>query len=359
MSFPTSPFGQQPPTGGSPDPVEPFEAPSSRRPSLDPRTVRSVVAAAASVAVLGAGAVGFLWLSSAPSGESAQALSGARSTPSVSAPDVVRPGGVAFVGGDPFANNGVLTATADDAGVPAGTGTGAGTSGTGSSAGTTGGGAGPVAPTTAGQVPRVPSTSAAAPVTTAPVTTPPVVVPPSTSTSPVSSAPGWVTPQVTFVGGTAATATFDVAGERVEVAAGQLVHPLSVRFEGVLGAPAASAGTGASAGTTASTAVLSAEGDADVGWLVPAGTRLPDAVVGRTSGTVHLYGVLDDKSWLRVDRAPAVLLAAGSPVPGTPLTFLGRSLEQYPRAGAGAWFSDGTVTYFGSFGAGEGDGVAY
>jgi len=375
MSSITSPFGDEPAPDGDVAEVLPTTALRERLP-VDPRVLRSLLGGAAAVAVLGAGAAGFLWLSSTPSGDVADAaLGGARSTPAVV--DPVRATGVAFGARDVFA-----TAQGDVASPAAGGTTGAVAGSTGAAAP-----ARTAVPTVAPAPARTPA-SAAARVTTAPGTTaspgtaapatPPAPAPstsaPAVVPAPASSAPGWTTPVVRFVGASGATATFDVDGEQRTFTTGQAVYPLALVYAGTVQASTPTPSSSSSSATTTTAppqqlGVFVSAGDSGTGWIVPPGTDLPDAVVGRTQGRVRVVGVLRDRYFVGVDRQPDVLLATGTAVAGTPLTFTGESNDVHTRwalqngtpdeAQGNVYFADGAVVAFGRFGGGEVDGVPY
>jgi len=370
MSTNPSPFGAEPfPADDGATEVVETSAPVRERTPVDPRVLRSLLAGAAVVAVLGAGTAGFLWISSTPSGDVADAaLGGARSTPSVAGP--VRATGIAFGQREVFATSGGTGTGSDD--VVTGT-------GTGTDFGPASGGGRPVtSPTTAPS-----SVRPAGPVvparTTAPAPRPstsgaPSVVPPPAVTAPASSAPGWVTPVVRFVGGTAGSGTFDIDGETRTFTTGQAVYPLGVVYAGVvLDDPSSSPTPSSSASATTEPpkllGVLLTAGDRSTGWIVPPGTALPDVVVGRTQGRARVIGLLREQYFLRVDRRVDVLQAVGTAVAGTSLTFTGETNDVHTRwavqagdpslARGDVYFSDGAVISFGRFGAGEADGVSY
>jgi len=384
----SSPFGADPfpDDDGAVETVAPATA--RERTPFDPRVLRSLLAGAAAAAVVGAGAAGFLWLSSTPSGDVAEAsLGGARSHPAVvgdGAP--VRAADIAFGRGDLFATSGGgadsgTSGTWESSGTSGTSGTGAATVPTGAPAparipapAATGGAPAVGSAKTPGttSVPGTPARSA----TPAPgaSTTPPAVVPP-----PASSAPGWTTPVVRFLGATAGSATFDVDGEQRTVATGQAVYPLGLVYAGTVQdstpAPSASDSSSTPSSATTTTApprqlgVFTSAGDSGTGWIVPPGTDLPDAVVGRAQGRVRVVGVLRDRWFVGVDRQPDVLMAAGTAVQGTPLTFTGEANELHTRwavqngtpakAQGNVYFTDGAVVAFGRFGGGEADGVPY
>ncbi|WP_432505319.1 hypothetical protein [Kineococcus arenarius] len=359
MSFHSSPFGaaQEP----APEPAAEEENPTRE---VDPRVVKSLLAGAALVAVLGAGTAGFLWLSSTPSGEAAEAaLSGASSTPSVtgSAAAVARAGAIDFSGRDAFAATvGVVPDDSDEEAVEAAastTSTTVSTAGTGSSStGTVSNGGG--------------STGVQAVVTVPASTTTVAASSTSTSAAPVpsdtrSTAPGWTVPQVSFVTGTAAFGTFRIAGEDVRIARGDLVYPLGIRYGGLVASDEATTPTETSDDSVpAVKAVFTAENDAQTGWVItsdPEGkVLLPDAVVGHPQGRARAYGVLADRVWIRVDREQGALYSEGESVGDTGLTFLGTEPDDESLPNAGVYFQDGSgIVYFGKFGGGESDGVAF
>ena len=365
MSSSPSPFGIErfPDDDGAVEVAAP--TPARERTPIDPRLLRSLLGGAAAVAVLGAGAAGFLWLSSTPSGDVADAaLGGVRSTPAaVGETGPVRATGVAFGEHDLFATS--AAATTGDAG-------GASTGSDGAAGPTTApsparpGGAAGSASTSAPSSASSSSVPAVAPPVVRPVVPP--VVPPA-----VSSAPGWVTPVVRFVGGSAASGTFDVDGETRTVALGQAVYPLSLVYAGTVTestpTPSSSSSSSTSTAPPDQLGVLLSAGDSSAGWIVPPDSALPDVVVGRTRGRVRVIGLLREQYFLRVDRQDDVLQAAGSAVEGTDLTYTGQTNEVHTRWAAQAgdpslaqgevYFTVGGVVSFGRFGAGEADGVSY
>jgi len=363
MSPITSSFDEPVPDGDVTEDVAPTAARERR--SVDPRVLRSLLGGAAAVAVLGAGAAGFLWLSSTPSGDVADAaLGGARSTPSVAGP--VRATGVAFGARDVFATHGSATSGAGAVTTAA---TGAPSPGQASAGRATAAGTGSASTTAPPSTAPVTRPTTATPVPSA-STTPPAVVPP-----PVSSAPGWTTPVVRFVGGTAAAGTFDVDGEQRTVALGQSVYPLSLVYAGTVTSSEATPTPSPSSSSSTTTApppqlgVLLSADDSSAGWIVPPDSALPDVVVGRTQGRVRVVGLRQEQFFLRVDRQQDALLAVGTAVQGTGLTFTGVTNDVHARWAAQAgnpslaqgevYFSTGAVTAFGRFGAGEADGVSY
>ncbi|WP_380175609.1 hypothetical protein ACFEMC_09045 [Kineococcus sp. DHX-1] len=167
--------------------------------------------------------------------------------------------------------------------------------------------------------------------------------------------------------GSDAVGVFDVDGERVSVAKGALIYPLSVRYGGLAGATAATSTVSASptsapSDVASTVGVFLSESDPGRGWLVQSNAtdpvQLPDAALGKTTGTVFVGGVLRDKFWVRKDRQDDVLLSQGDSVAGTPLRFTGVQDDRVPTATA--FFTDAAgVVYFGNMGEGGSDGVLY
>ncbi|WP_432498599.1 hypothetical protein [Kineococcus auxinigenes] len=355
-------FGQ--PSAPDPEtPVAELQEPHDREPG-DGRALKSLLAGAAAVAVLGGGALGFIWLSSTPGGETADAaLGGARSTPSVTVPGGADRAAVAFAanGRDVFAPTVAPTAegAVADASTSASSTSGSGSATSASSVATsrTTAGAGTTTITTTGGGTGG-KTGSPTGTSTAPSATP---------TDTRSTAPGWTVPQVSFVTGTDDFGTFRIAGEDVRIATGDLVYPLGIRYGGL--APSDEATTPTPSETSddsvpAVKAVFTAENDAQTGWVItsdPEGkVLLPDAVVGHPQGRVRAYGVLADRFWIRVDRQQGVLHSEGEAVAGTGLTFLGTDPDDDSLPAAGVYFQDGSgIVYFGKFGGGESDGVAF
>ncbi|MCI2239013.1 hypothetical protein MO973_29880 [Paenibacillus sp. TRM 82003] len=359
MSFSSSPASP------SPQPGEAMteEFPEGRVRRLDARVVRSLLAGALGVAVIGGGAASFLWLSSAPSGaEAVSPYAGGVVTPPVatSSPDGAA---VAFAAGgrDIFAGTAMPTAASDPLlGVEevASSSTSGGTAVASASSRST---------TVASVVPSRGASSGTTTTTTAPVTSAPTTTgsapEPSVSATPSgtrSTAPGWTVPRVSFVTGTDAYGIFRIAGEDVRIAEGSLVYPLGIRYGGLVGEATAPA----EGEVPAVKAVFTAENDARTGWVItsdPEGeVLLPDAVVGHPQGRVRAYGVLGKQTWIRIDREPGELYSEGAVVEGTGLTFLGSAPDVEDLPAAGTYFKDtaGNI-YFGTFGGGESDGVSF
>lgn len=322
----------------------------------DHRAVRALVAGAAGIAVLAGGAVGFVWLSGAPQADaSALGIPGAIVTPSVTEGSTGR-GDAAYSFGSrnifaptvaPAAAgseaDGVEVSTStSSAGSSGGTGTGSGGSGSasgngGSGTGGSGTGGTPTGTPTSGTSPSdVPSPGTTSP---APVSTP----------SP-STAPGWVKPSVAFVGGTATSATFDIAGETRVFATGDLVYPLNVRYAGLVD------------GTT-DQGLFTYGDDAAIGWIVTANaespTVLPDAALGEISGRVRVYAAVageKDTFWATVNDTTHVKVSLGAPVGDTGLTL--SAVDGLGTATGQVSFKDQAgSTFLGRSGGGEYDGV--
>ncbi|GAB3466628.1 hypothetical protein AB1207_18175 [Kineococcus endophyticus] len=107
-----------------------------------------------------------------------------------------------------------------------------------------------------------------------------------------------------------------------------------------------------------SQAALAAKGQERTGWLVAAGTTLPDAVMGKVTGTVRLLAQRDKLFLVQVNRDQAVWIAAGAAVPGTPLVLTGVGLSEIER-GDVAVFTNGGTKYFTAVGGGEDVGVSF
>ncbi|WP_337062736.1 hypothetical protein [Kineococcus sp. G2] len=356
MSFSSSPDSSSP----QPDESVTEEFPEGPGRRLDARVVRSLVAGALGVAVIGGGAAGFLWLSSAPSGaEAVSPYAGGVATPPVATSS---PSGdpVAFAAGgrDIFAGTAVPTTATDPlVGV-----TGVASSSTFSGVTVPSASSGSTTPAPA----RGTSSGAT---TTSPVTSAPTATGsapgPAVSTTPSdtrSTAPGWTVPQVSFVTGTDSAGLFLIAGEHVRVAAGDLVYPLGIRYGGLVGG--AETTTPVDGELPPVTAVFTTENDARTGWVITSDPKgevlLPDAVVGHPQGRVRAYGVLGKQTWIRVDREPGKLHSEDAVVEGTGLTFLGDAPGVEGLPVADVYFKDAAGNfYFGTFGGGESDGVSF
>lgn len=335
---------------------------------IDGAVLRKLLVGVAGAAVIGGGALGFLWLSSVPGADAeASALTGVPSVPSADAtpPRPAGPIGFSVGGRDIFAAT-VAPSVNSDLPVEGVSGSSAviPTSSTPSVVVTAVPTAViPRAASSAGNVAGGGTISTSAPSVSA-VTSPVAAVPvpgPSRST-----APAWEAPAVGFVTGNADYGVFDLDGKRVTVLTGQLIYPLSVRYQGVVVVETPTpTPTPTPTSTAKDSSVLgkfTSENNPATGWLVPSNlekpTQLPAAALGKVSGQVRLNGVLRDQYWVRVDRQDDVLMTAGTAVGTTGLTLTGASDKRVPYAGA--IFTDGVGNvYFGSMGERESDGVLY
>ncbi|GAA4967441.1 hypothetical protein [Kineococcus glutinatus] len=344
----------------TPEP-EPTASPEPEPTPRDPRVRRSLLGGAAAIAVLGGGALCFVWLSTAPAGEAAAATAGVRTTPSTVPTSSPSAGVVVFDAGgrDIFAQT--LTSTAA-AGTATSTATSSSTStsttsdeeawqafldgladGLAAAEASSSATSASTATSTATSTPT--STATSAPVTTT-ATTPPVVPTPS-----VSTAPSWEQAHYTYLGTDAEDATaanFSVKGTpngdyELRVAAGTTLYPAAITFRGDVDG----------------TALITSDHGIAQGWLVPANTEVPAAAMGTSTGIVRVIGLsLDGSAWIQVNREEDVLVAEGAQVPGTPLTYEGFT-DHLGLARTEVSFTAGGVTYSGAFGPGEDAGVVY
>ncbi|GAB7189790.1 hypothetical protein NUM3379_04960 [Kineococcus sp. NUM-3379] len=95
-------------------------------------------------------------------------------------------------------------------------------------------------------------------------------------------------------------------------------------------------------------------------WFVPQGKAVPAAAMGDTKGTVRVVGMRSEKDWLiQVNRERSVIVSIGEQVPGTPLVLKSAGdVTGKPRPTTSFTDADGVV-YQGAVGAGETDGVSY
>ncbi|MEW1957546.1 hypothetical protein [Kineococcus sp. NPDC059986] len=389
MNYSTSPNA-----GGPADeaPVDSAPAAAVREPA-DPRVVKSLIGGAAAVAVLAAGTAGLLWLSSMPSGASAQALPGspaASQGASVSVADVPP---VPLASIDPFANNGVqpLSTVATTGGSASGPGT------NGGSGGAAPGTSGSSTPSTGTRVSTAPGGASSN--TTPPPPAKPVVTP---KPGPSTAAP-WQRGQVRFEqipeGSAAGAAVFTLDSESLQpvsisLAAGALIPSTSTVYQphgtnsrrpmtdvektsceaavrAATTVEAAEAIKRTTDGCTATDAFVwkavfvpssqaadAAKGQERFGWLVADETALPDAVMGKVTGTVRLLAQRDKSYLVQVNRDQPVWVKEGAAVPGTPLTISGTGLAEIGRDDV-AVFSNAGTKYFTVPGGGEDVGVTY
>lgn len=363
------------------------------------RTLAGAVAAAVTV---GLGAAGFLFVSSTPG--SSEAFAGVPSTRTTesSTPAPTASDGVAFAvsGRDVFAG-----AVAPAAGTAATTGAASSAAAPGVGTGTGGGSAPAVASSPAAARPgsAAGATSSTGTRTTAPAAptrTPglPVAVPTPTR----STAVPWVKGSVSLVAvrtDSAGTAEFTLATDGIDpvtrlLSAGSLVPSTSTVYQphgtttdramtddekAACQKSIQNAATTEAAEkirrvskdctvvedyvwqavfTPSSQAAAAAGGTEQLGWLVPAGAALPDAVLGKVSGTVRFLGQAGGKYLVQAGNAAPQWIAAGGAVDGTPLTFTGLGLDSIERPDV-AVFTDGTSQFFTVLGGGEGSGVTY
>ena len=282
-----------------------------------------------------------------------------------------------------------------------------GGSGGGSSTGTTSTGAASTAATggsTGGTTGGRRDHRGTAPGTKAPAATTAPVAPSATPSVSRSTAPAWQKGVVTFDGfpekGTGGTADFTVDADGTNPVAGLpergVLHPLHLdrvppvghlhgtaddrHREGGLPVPGQereppsrtaalinrqTKDCTATDGTVwqavfvpSSQADLAAKNAESSGWLVTAEAKLPDAALGKVTGTVRWLGGRGDKFLLQVNDDPGVWVAKGEAVPGTPLVFEGPGLEPIARADV-AVFSAGGAQYFTAAGGGENAGVTF
>ncbi|WP_369069513.1 hypothetical protein [Kineococcus terrestris] len=387
MSDQHVPFGAPTP----PEPPAPQEAAGdeAREPG-DGRAVRAVLASAAAVAVLGGGTLGFLWLSSTPGGDIAGAVpGGVRVQPSVSAP---ADGGDAVA----FAASGrdIFGRTVGPTPVTVGSGDQTGASGgsTGSTGGSVVGGlpSGSVGGAVGGGT-TVPTAVPTAGPTTAPGTAtpdPPPVTTPLTPSDTRSTAPAWQKAEVKFVEFTkTGLGKFVIGGNQIAyLGSGAVVPGTSTLFQPVgkvtdrpmtedeikaCQQSVKDAATVEEAAlierrtekcTTTQDYVLKAvfvtDRTARAGWIVENGSKLPDAALGRTTGTVRVLGQSVEEFLVQVDRHRSQWVAEGGAVEGSPLTFLKLGAESIDRSDVAVLQGDG-VQYFTVMGGGESAGVAF
>lgn len=366
---------------GTPAPLPAFDDQPTDR-----RAVRALVAGAAGIAVLAGAAVGFVWLSSAPQADaSALSVPGAIATPDVTSTPSTGTSAFGFTGRDIFDNTiapkvGVGASDSVD-GVAVGGSTSAATSAATSGAAGTGGG-GSKGSSGSGSV------TTTAPSTTVPST--PAPTSPSTPTPSRSTAAPWQKADVKFVelSKDGSLGRFLVGGDTTAYLASNSVIPgTSTVFtskassttrdmtaeektacNAFLQDPTKSLAEKAAKNTdtadcttiteTVVKAVFTTDASLRSGWVVNPDSQLPDAAVGRTSGTVRVLGQRGTQFLVQVDRNPAVWLSAGSAVEGTPLTFVGLGSDELQR-GDIAVFSEADSRYFTVLGGGEKSGISF
>ncbi|MEZ0492958.1 hypothetical protein AB2L28_12015 [Kineococcus sp. TBRC 1896] len=330
---------------------------------LDPRTLRTALAALAGIAVIGGGALGFAWLGTAPSGAAAVTV-GTVPLPAVtSAPSGTATNSAFSVAGrdifaptvaprDGVSSSGLTVEDAPDTvdAVVTGNPTAQTAGGTGSltssgSVASTGTGAATVKPSasTSGTPTGSPSSSATPLPTTSPVSTAPSA----------STAPGWEVAAYTYTGVPAEgkTGNFVVAttsghgGYTTTLLDGQKLYPAAITFRGDVGG----------------SAWISSDRGVPQGWLVPSGQDVPAAALGKTTGTVRVVGLLNDSVYfVQVDRRPSLKVKVGDAIEGTPFTLEKPLLAGVTLPTEAVVFKDGSgVSYYGAGGAGETDGVSF
>ena len=399
--FPT--FGQ--PSAPGPDAPADETPETPRREPGDGRALKTLLAGAAAVAVLGGGTLGFLWLSSTPGGTTAQAAAGgAQSTPVVTVPDSGDRDPVAFSGAgrDLFASIGGNAAGTGSTAV-ATTGTGTGT-GAGAGAGT---GSGRTSAT--GSATPAKTTTVVAPVRpVVPATTSPVATPAPSTAKPTpgptrSTAAPWQKGDVLFKelskDGSDGRATFVLGSTSInpfatELLQGQFVPGTSTVYqprgkttrrdmtaeevtscqESVRQAVDSAAADKINRATDGCKTVVAYVGQAvfvpssqaaaalknteSFGWLVAPGSLVPDAVLGKVTGTVRWLGSRDKTHLVQVNDDQPVWVKEGSAVPGTPLTLESEGLESIDRTDV-VVFAAGGNKFFTVLGGGENAGVTY
>ena len=369
-------------------------------------TRKTIAGLAAGVVLLGAGAAGFFWVSSDPSVSVASAAplphSASTTQPSTGS---VGESAVAFAasGRDLFANTVAPSTTAATA---AGGGSGA-ASATGRSAGTSGtpgtSGSSSVKTTTSAGGTRT-SSAATGTSTTAPSrATPTAPVPPSMSkpTPSRSTAPPWTKGVVTFeeiAGKTDGTARFTIASDRDPVdaylAPGSFIPSTSTVYQPhgttaerpLTDVEKTACETSVQNAATvedaekikrvskdctvtndfvwqavfvpSSQASAAAAGTEKFGWIATPTSLLPDAALGKVSGTVRFLGQAGDKFLVQAGNAAPQWVVVNGKVEGTPLTFTGLGLDSIVRPDV-AVFTDGTSQFFTVLGGGEGSGVTF
>ncbi len=110
--------------------------------------------------------------------------------------------------------------------------------------------------------------------------------------------------------------------------------------------------------TPSSQARAAASNTERFGWLVGAGALLPDAAMGKVTGTVRFLGQAGDLYLVQAGNAAPQWLSTGEAVTGTPLRFTGIGLPAIEREDV-AVFTDGTTQFFTVIGGGEGSGVTF
>ena len=367
---------QFPPT----DAENPFDAGRTPR---DPRAVKTLLAGVAGVAVIGGGALGFVWLGSAP-GADASALGvtgGTVSVPQVTtSPSTTGDSAFAANGRDIFAAT-VAPSTAASAVETSGANNAAGVSTSSSTLNsviTFGSGSKSSSSSSSTKAPTNASgSSSSSPVTTsAPA--------PAATATPTAGVP-WTAPNVRFAGASTDTADFWVRDEPTKVSRGTTIGLTTTVFDSYATVATTVVvedinGVKTEKPSTDGYAVLRAGQGLLQGWMLknPPGTDivpvdLPGAAVGNTQGTIKVYEVGNygpingDGARISVNGAAPVYVKAKAQIPGTDFTYA-------PDAAAKAFatttisktrndfavLSDGSGRiYFGLIGAGEDAGIRY
>ena len=391
---------------------EPVELPDPELPGFfdevpDTRKhVRALIGGAAALAVLAGGAGAFLWLGSVPAADASVLGSGTVATTPAETADPSSPSAVAFAGSGRDIFDQLTTPAAEGSATSTSTGTGGAATAGGSGA------AGPSASSGGGTVPSSRATTApgatAAPQVTATATKAPATTKPPAPTSAAptvsrSTAPAWQKGVVTFdsipVGSTTGTAdvTLDADGTnpvKDSLRAGSLLPSTSTVYrpwgttteramtddeKAACELRVKDAATSEDAArinrqtknctvtddyvwqavfVPSSQSELAVTNAESFGWLVAAGTKLPDAVVGKVTGTVRWIGGRGDRYLLQVNGDPGTWVKAGDTIPGTPLVFEGIGLKSIARDDVAVFSANGTQ-YFTVLGGGENAGVTF
>ncbi|WP_432564871.1 hypothetical protein [Kineococcus sp. SYSU DK003] len=378
-----------------------FDDPAPSR-GLDGRALRALVAGAAGITVLGAFTGGYLWLSSSPSADAASAVAPGVSPGSVPTGTATGSAGSFAFGGKDIFDDSFLPADTVDGAVSAGDGTSSGTTGASTTTATGTTKSGSTGSTSGGSTVSTGTTGGAV-TTSAPTgTSSTAPSPSSTGSTPTpsrSTAAPWQKGSVKFLEILKDTSigSFLLAADGLNpvsatLADGSLLPSTSTVYRpqgkeaerpmdedeieqckadkrDLVGDALDKLISDTKDCTITYDFVYQAvlvpsketrlvKGEEASGWVLQSKTQLPDASLGKVSGTVRWLATRGETVLVQVGNAPGQWVEKGDSVEGSPLTFVDLGLDSIGRDDV-AVFSDGTSQYFTVLGGGEGSGVSF